>query len=304
MNLSQLEVFVAIAESGSFTNAANRVGLTRSAASHAIANLEAELGVILLERERGSAAPTAIGECILRHAREILGTVETIQQEAAAARGLKSGKLRIGIISSISASMLSGILRKFSHEYPHIELVTFEGSSSEVENWILSSTVDVGFVLRPKNGIERLIIGPDEVRVIVPATHPLRKHKSIPIERLMQEQFIMPKMACDFLDISPLNANDLRKHHEASEVQTILAMVREGLGITTLPEMLLPDQLDGLYLLSFEPPLRLMFGLGVRSLRSASPAARIFIQSAQMWAWANGFEHIPEPTAVLHDSYE
>src|SRR5215218_9961606 len=122
MNFSQLQVFVAIAETGSFSAAADRVGLTRSAASHALANLEAELGVALLERERGNAVPTAAGNCMLTHAREILAHVETMQQEAAAARGLQAGKLRVGIVSSISADILSGILGKFRQAYPEIEI--------------------------------------------------------------------------------------------------------------------------------------------------------------------------------------
>ena len=116
MNLSQLEALVAIAETGSFMEAADQVGLTRSAVSHALTNLEAELGVTLLERERGNATPTAIGNCILHHVRDILAKVETIQQEADAARGLQMGKLRIGVVSSISALMLSGILGKFRQE--------------------------------------------------------------------------------------------------------------------------------------------------------------------------------------------
>src|SRR4051812_9260885 len=112
MNLSQLEVLIAVAETGSFTEAANHIGLTRSAPSHALANLEAELGVPLLDRERGNIVPTAIGNCILHHARSVLASVETIQQEAASARGLRAGKLRIGVVSSISAGILSGVLRK------------------------------------------------------------------------------------------------------------------------------------------------------------------------------------------------
>ncbi|MBC7813428.1 MAG: LysR family transcriptional regulator [Burkholderiales bacterium] len=292
MNLTQFETLIAIADTGSFTEAAERVGVTRSAASHALANLEAELGVALLERERGSVTPTAIGNCVLHHAREILANVESIQQHAADARGLQSGKLRIGVVSSLSAKVLSGILRKFRQEYPHIEIVTFEGAGHEVEDWILSSTVDVGFTLRATEGIEGTVIGQDEARVLIPNNHPLRKHRSVTWAALADEPFILPKLACDFIGATWQDTKDLARHkrYEASDVQTIIAMVREGLGISILPEMLLPSQLEGLSLLSLEPPLRFMFGVGVRSMRHASPAAKLFIQSAESWANANGFE--------------
>lgn len=292
MNLSQLEVLLAVAETGSFTEAANRVGLTRSAASHAVANLEAELGISLLERERSGAVPTTFGNLILTHAREILASVENIQQQAAIARGLEMGKLRIGIVSSISANIWGGILRKFRQEYSGIEVVTFEGAGHEVEDWLLSSTVDVGFVLRGTPGIESVPIGRDEVKVLVPVNHPLRRQHSVAAEDLTSEAFILPKIACDFLQGSWHNSNPLplQQRYEATEVQTILAMVREGLGITIIPEMLLPAQTEGVHRLSLDPALQFTFGVGVRSLRNASPAARMFIHSAQAWALSNGFE--------------
>jgi DNA-binding transcriptional LysR family regulator len=292
MNLSQFEVFVAIVETGSFTEAANRVGLTRSAASHAVANLEAELGIALLERERGSVSPTTAGNCILQNAREILSNIETIRQEAASARGLQMGKLRVGIVSSISPTAWNGVLRKFRQEYSGIEVVTFEGSGYEVEDWILSSVVDVGFVLRGAEGIDSAAIGRDEVRVIVPISHALRKQAAVRLEQIAHEPFILPKIACDFLQANwhGVQHIELQRRYEASEVHTILAMVREGLGITMLPEMLLPTHVEGLHLLSLNPPLRFTFGVGVRASRNVSPAARMFILSAQSWAQSNGYK--------------
>jgi DNA-binding transcriptional LysR family regulator len=301
MNLSQLEVLAAIAETGSFTEAADRVGLTRSAVSHAVANLETELGITLLERERGSIAPTTVGNCILQNVREILANIENIQQEAARACGLEAGKLRIGIVSSISPAIWSGVLRKFRQEYPGIELVTFEGAGHEVEDWILSSIVDVGFVLRCIDGIDAVIIGQDEVRVVVPIGHALRKHQSVTLEQVAHEPFILPKIACDFVSSSWQGPDyvELEKRYEATEVSTLLAMVREGLGFTMLPEMLLPTSVEGLHLLSLDPPLRFTFGIGVRSGRNVSPAATMFVQSARTWAHTNGFEErIPEKLSI------
>ena len=69
-----------------------------------------------------------------------------------------------------------------------------------------------------------------------------------------------------------------------------MAMVREGLGFTRLPEMRLAIQVEGLPLLSAEPPLRFNLGIGVRSGRHVSPAVSRFVQSARSWAHANGFE--------------
>lgn len=291
MNLSQLELFATITETGSFTEAAKRVGLTRSAASHALANLEAELGVTLLERERGGVVPTTVGSCIMHNVRDILASVETIQQEAASARGLTTGKLRLGIVSSIAAAVWSGVLRKFRQEFPRIELVIFEGSGKEVEDWIRGSVVDVGFVLRETDDIDTVMIGRDEVRVLVPHNHPLRRQNAVTLEQVRAESFILPRLACDFLNTNTVGFthNDPHYRYEATEIHTVMTMVREGLGITMLPEMLLPTALDGLQLLSLNPPLYLSFGVGVRSLRHTSPAAKMFMHSAQIWAQGSNF---------------
>jgi DNA-binding transcriptional LysR family regulator len=291
MNLTQLEVLMVIAETGSFTEAANRIGLTRSAASHAVANLETELGVTLLEREHGSIVPNTVGNCILQNVREALANIENIKQIAAKTRGLEAGKLRIGIVSSISAAVWTGILRKYRHEYPGIEVVTFEGVGHEVEDWIRSSTVDVGFVLRSTVGIDSSLIGHDEVRVLLPLDHPLGRQRSVTLEQVATEPFIVPKIACDFMEASwhgPAHI-EFKRRYEASEVKTILAMVREGLGFTLLPEMLLPNPIEGFHMLSLDPPLRFNFGIGVRSDFSVSPAASMFVLSAHAWAYSNGF---------------
>ena len=87
---------MAVADTGSFTEAAYTIDLTQSAVSHALAALESELGVTLLERNHtGVVALTKVGHSILPHVRALLAQAETIQQEAQAARGLARGKLRL-----------------------------------------------------------------------------------------------------------------------------------------------------------------------------------------------------------------
>src|SRR5579859_5160407 len=102
MNFSQLQSFVALADTSSFTEAAYAIDLTQSAVSHALAALENELGVTLLERNRkGVVALSQAGQKILPHARALLAQMEAIEQEAKAAQGLAMGKLRLGSILSI-----------------------------------------------------------------------------------------------------------------------------------------------------------------------------------------------------------
>ncbi|MBE3561091.1 MAG: LysR family transcriptional regulator [Ktedonobacteraceae bacterium] len=292
MNFSQLQSFAALAETGSFTEAAYAVNLTQSAVSHALAALESELGVTLLERNRtGVVGLTGAGQKILPHVRALLAQAEAIEQEAKAMRGEAAGKLRVGsILSIISPQLLAGVLTSFHQQYPDIEVVLFEGMMHEVGEWIESSVIDVGFVILPASGITSTFITTDEMCVLVPRGHRLHTRKAVTPGELLEEGFIMEKTRCapSLLEKSGFELSRARSpiRYPASDSATILAMVREGLGITLMPRMMLPEKIEGVVALPLDPPQRLQIGLAVKSREMASPGARLFIQTAAMVARA------------------
>src|SRR4051812_18921887 len=150
MNFSQLHCFVALADTGSFTETAYTTHLTQSAVSHALAALERELGVTLLERNnRGVVALTRIGHSLLPHARALLVQAQAIEQGAREARGLVKGNLRLGSIAHVASPLLAGLLAHFHQHYPDIDVVHFEGSFQEMEEWLGSNVIDVGMVQHP-----------------------------------------------------------------------------------------------------------------------------------------------------------
>jgi DNA-binding transcriptional LysR family regulator len=302
MNLTQLQCFIALAETGSFTEAAYTVNLTQSAVSHALAALESELRVTLLERNRkGVAALTNAGQKIIPHARALLAQVEAIEQEAKAAHGLVMGKLRLGsILSIISPGLLASLLTCFQKQYPDIEVVLFEGAMHEVGEWIESSVIDVGFVILPARGVEGTLITTDEMCVLVPPGHHLRTQVAVTPGELHEEGFIMEKTQCtlQLMKRAGFEPRGSRPNirYQASDSATIFAMVREGLGITLVPRMMLPKKLEGMVALPLDPPQPLQIGLAVRSQDMASPAARLFIETAQAWTQEQG---IVETVTVL-----
>lgn len=289
MNFSQLQSLVALADTGSFTEAAYAIDLTQSAVSHALAALESELGVTLLERNRkGVVAPTAIGQKIIPHARALLAQAEAIEQEAKAAQGETSGKLRLGsILSIISPQLLAGLLTCFQQKYPDMEVVLFEGAMHEVGEWIDSSLVDVGFVVLPAPGIVSTLITTDELCVLVPSSHRLQARQAVKPAELSAEGFILEKTHCT-LNLVKKAGFEMSKiksqiRYQASDSATIMAMVREGLGITLVARQMLPPKLEGLVALSLDPPQPLQIGLAVRSQETASPGAKLFVQTALEW---------------------
>ncbi|MEP6986141.1 MAG: LysR family transcriptional regulator [Chloroflexota bacterium] len=287
MNLSQLQSFVALADTGSFTEAAEVVSLSQSAVSHALAALENELGVTLIDRNRkGVVALTNVGEKIMPHARALLMQAETITQEAKAAQGLAMGKLRLGtIVSIINPALLASLLTAFQTQYPDIEVVLFEGTMPEVGEWVHNNVVDVAFALLPAC-LSSTLITTDELCVILPPSHRLHGQAAVTAAELAEEGFIMAKNECTSqlfklagLAVSKSNPN-IRYH--ATDSSTILAMVREGLGITLLPRNTLPKKLDGIIALPIDPPQPLQIGLVTKD-QDTSPAAALFIQTALTW---------------------
>jgi DNA-binding transcriptional LysR family regulator len=288
MNFSQLHCFVALDEIGSFTEAAHTLGLTQSTVSHALTDLEHELGVTLLERNsKGVVALTSTGKKIIPHVRALLAQAGAIEQEAKAAYGESSGKLRLGSVFSFCPDLLASVLTCFRAAYPDIEVVLFEGSLQEVVEWIGSSVVDVGFVLHPAYGIESTLITTDELCVLVPSEHHLRTRMAVTIKELRKEALIMAKTGCAFqvMEMAGIKPSEIKPsiRYQASDSATILAMVREELGITLLPRMMLPKKPEGMVALPLDPPHHLQIGLAVRSHKMASRSVELFIQTALAW---------------------
>lgn len=298
MNLSQLQSFVALADTASFTEAAESVHLTQSAVSHALAALERELGVTLLERNRkGVVALTSVGRKIMPHVRALLAHAEAIEQEAKAARGEMSGKLRLGSIRSfVPPQLLASLLTCFQQRYPDMDVVLFEGAMHEVGEWIERSVVDVGFVMLPAPGTANTLLTTDELCVLVPPGHRLHQHAAVTIREVRDEGFIMEKTHCalHLLERAGFKPSATKPsiRYQASDSATIFAMVREGLGISLVARQMLPKKLEGMVALPFDPPQPVQIGLAVKSQDLASAGAALFIQTAVEWTNADS-QNVP-----------
>lgn len=293
MNISQLDLLVALVETGSFSEAADRVGLTQSAVSHGLAKLETELQVTLVARGRRGLSLTGAGQEVLTHAREALAALEAIRQAAAAARGVPVGRIRFGAAYPVAARLLSGILGDFQRQYPEIDLILFEGTGQEVEEWVAGSVVDIGIVRHPTPDIESRLLVEDEICAVFPAEHRLRHAVRVDAAGLACEPLIVPRSGHPLVvealqEIGQGNAQ-LWFKYTVSDLRTIFLMVRDGLGVTLMPRSTLPDDLDGLLTLPLSPAMPFRVGLGVRSWEAASPIAKLFTQTAEAWAVTHGF---------------
>jgi DNA-binding transcriptional LysR family regulator len=181
--------------------------------------------------------------------------------------------------------LLTGVLTQFQQQYPDIDVVLFEGTLQEMQEWLRTSMIDVAFVHHPAQEAESTYLATDDMQVFVARGHRLSTRPSVTASELREERLILPRTACDVPELFDEHGEKHRLpvRYQASEGATILAMVREGLGITILPREMLPEALEGITGIPLDPPRQVQIGLAVRSQATASPAALLFIQTAVVW---------------------
>jgi DNA-binding transcriptional LysR family regulator len=282
MTLFQLEVFLKVVETKSFTKAGEEIGLSQSAVSQAVAALESELNIKLLNRNRNGVSLTKIGERITSLIRDLIIIKSKIINEATGITGLETGTIRIGSISGMAAKLLPGMISSFKKRFPGVEVILYEGNYEEIKNWINLSVIDVGVVTEEKHEFEFLPLLQDKMVVFVPENHPLSNQSSIALKEIASEPFIMPK-ECDRVLRAIFKEQGISPNiqFEVSDIATIIAMVQEGVGNTILPELAIPSILPKVIASYLNPQVYQNLGLEVRSADYISPVLTVFIHEAR-----------------------
>ncbi|MEH7735341.1 LysR family transcriptional regulator [Bacillus pumilus] len=276
----QYKVFLTVVECGSFTKAGDKLGLTQSGVSHNIAKLESELGVVLLRRNRNGLSLTDAGERMMPHIGQIIHHASLLEQEAALIQGMEVGSIKIGTFSSFSSKMLPQLIHRFTKVYPNIQVELYEGGYEEIEEWITSGTIDVGFLTQPSREFETIPLFQDELVVLMQEEHRFNTKKVIEVDSLHNESFIMPKSGCDLLIKKLLKERGVKPHvlFEIGDNNTLISMVQKGLGMTIIPTLILPPQMSHTKVIPLETSVYREINLAFKSFKAASPSAKRWIE--------------------------
>ncbi|MGE8336845.1 LysR family transcriptional regulator [Pseudomonas laurylsulfatiphila] len=284
MTLTQLEIFSLVSELHGFTPAANRLGISQSAVSHALKSLEQELGVELLRRHQTRVEPSDIGQQLLLRARAMLGLANTLRQEAADARGMKRGTLRIGSFGPTSSiKLLPLILQQYRAAHPGIEVHIDEGPDRQVLQWLEERRIDIGFVVLPEERFDTVALIEDQMVALLPADHPLAVHDSLNLKDLCDFPFVLTEAGSSELVSRLFTAARLTPNirYRCSQLLSTLDVVARGDGVTVVAEGSLPHQSDSRYVRKpLSPTVVRQVGLAVLDRRQASPATLAFIELA------------------------
>lgn len=283
MNLMHWRLVVAVADHGNITRAAERVGMTQSGASQALALMEETLGVQLFSRENRKTLPTAIGLPVIEQARLMLDALETIRQTVDSVRPMLRGTIRLASFPMVLASFLPPLLRQFNRLYPGIEVVALEVSDDEVETLLVAGLVDVGVVLNPAPERNAGPLGRDAWVAVVPAGHPLAlrgAEQGVSLQELVALPFVLATGGCStnarsLAAAAGLQLQDVRV--EVREWNSAFTLVREHLGVTLVPEMTLPADRQGLRIIALTPRIERVFSLVLPAGQTPSPAVQALL---------------------------
>ena len=283
MKFHQLRAFLATLEHKTFSEAALELGMSQSAVSYAVAELEKSLGVTLLERGRGGASPTAIGEEVAAQVRQLFQVEETIRQLASSEAGALRGKLNVLTFRSVASRVMPSVLRYLAENHAglQVRLLETSGNHQEVESALSEGRADLAFVqlpfsdaflqwevlrdpyvaLRIKNSGKKEHVTWQDL-----AATPLLlygDHESTAVI----EQYLNGELG------------QIEPKHQVTEDSTLIRMVAEGLGLTVMPQLAVEALPENVEVTALPEPLERTIGIAVAPKALKMPAVRAFTQA-------------------------
>ncbi len=280
-HLLKYQAFVKAVEKGSFTKAAEDLNYAQSSISKMIADLEADWGVVLLERNKKGVCLTSSGKQILPFARRIINDCNELDGYIKQMNGVETGIVRIGTFASVAINLLPDIFIEFQKAYPGIEYELLLGDYTEVECWIEDGRVDCGFLCMPTSAsLDTILVKKDEYKVVLPAEHPLADKKVVSIKDLNGQPFMLLEHGKKTEISSILEENNVHPNIRFTtwEDFAIMAMVEKGLGIAILPGTILERIPYKIEIRSLKRPYYRSIGLAMKDRNRLTPAVRKFVE--------------------------
>ena len=253
MDIPYLYAFVAVAETASFSDAAEQLFVTQPAISKRVSSLERELEVQLFDRIGRKVTLTEAGSALLTRARAILQQVEDSKRAIKNLSGHIAGKLSIGTSHHIGLHRLPPVLRAFTHAYPDVELDLHFMDSEEACFAIEHGEIEMGIVtlpLQPAKLLQTIELWRDPLDFVVNQSHPLLKSSNITTKQLSKYAAILPTKGTYtrqiFEHTMAKHKLELKVGLSTNYLETIKMMVSVGLGWSVLPRSMLSKELHTL----------------------------------------------------------
>jgi LysR family transcriptional regulator, transcriptional activator of the cysJI operon len=286
MQIESLKVYCDLAETESFTKAAQINGVTQSAVSQQISSLERQFKSLLIERSKKKFRLTREGEVLYDYSKKIIAMYESLHSRLQEIKDIISGNIRVTTIYSIGLHDLPPYIKKFMKTYPTVNVHVEYRRSNEVYDDVLSNVVDLGLVAYPvkDSRLDIVALRKDPLVLICHPQHPLGKLKSIKFKALAGQKFVNFEA-----DIPTRKALDrmFREHSvqvenvmEFDNIETVKRAVEIDAGVSVVPETTVKQEVTKQTLVAVpfdEPDVDRPLAVIYKKNKVLSPAMKQFI---------------------------
>lgn len=280
-SLRQLRIFVTVAQVKSFSRAGEVIGLSQSAVSHSVKELELQTGVRLLDRTTREVVLTEAGQQLAARLERILDELSTTLRDVGRVGQQLSGTVRVAASQTISAHLIPHCIAHSNHQYPEIKFVLHDRPQQWVLESIRQGEVDFGIVIDPgaATDLECETVLSEPFLLLCRDDHPFAGRDSVSWQELQQQRLVLQDYASGsrpLIDAAlagfSVEANIVQ---EIGHPATLFPMVESGIGISVLPALALPlPQGHHLQVLRLTPVVERQLMLVRRKNRSLSTAAQ------------------------------
>lgn len=277
---TKLRALMASVRCGSFSKAAEQLDYSQSGLTHMMDKLEAELGCTLLERGYQGVRLTPQGKALYSKIEDVVSASNALYAAVAEINEQTPQQIKIGAFSSISRTILPGVLSKFKQMYPNIAVDVIVGGR-DLDRRLLNGEVQLAFMdAYGAQGFDWIPLFSSPLVAVFPKDDDRDTDKPVDIHELFGETFISsPEQYVEL--IFPEVTSHKRLMIDASDDATIISMVASGLGVSVLSELSLRGYEQSVKTALLKTPVGCELGIATRSVKSLTPAAKSFVSFAK-----------------------
>lgn len=289
MKIQQLRHFLFVVEEGGFRAAANRANRTQAALSASIKELEKSLGQLLFETGN-NAQLTSFGQTCLPKIEQFLNAYQILEEDLKASALGSKGKIRIASVPSLVTKLLPSVLVEYSKQYPDIEIVLIDDNSTGVASRLLAGDVDLALgncLSMNQEDIDFTLLISDPIGVVCLKSSELNRllkqsknaeKQGLEWQQLIEQPFIY-NGTCRLLENTPAEVLNRNARYTVENITSLFSLLRNDLGVTTLPRLAFPtNEPELVWLPLLEPPLTRQIGIFKLANKTISPAAQAFYE--------------------------
>jgi LysR family transcriptional regulator, hydrogen peroxide-inducible genes activator len=284
MEIHQLRYFCAVAETGSFSRAAEQSHISQPSLSQQILKLEDELGARLFDRLGRSVRLTDLGKTFLPRARSVLRELEAARGDVVEQKTSISGSIFVGVIPTVAPYLLPPLLTSFARKCPQVQVTIIEEITPVLLDRLRAGTLDAAILALPLRGheFESFPLLTEPLFAVLPKKHKLAARRSVLLRDLRAEPFLLLRDGHCFRDTAVAACDRARVHphvvFESGQFSSLLSMVGSGMGISIVPEMAIEKKLRCRYVRIADQQASRTIGVVVLRGRSLSRAHLSFAE--------------------------